>query len=217
MPNQVLSEAITIDEFLLCETPSTWLDTAKEQLETLLIDHAHCELKAASTALSLIFKYPQHQQLCIELSKLAREELLHFEKVMAELRHRNIPFQHLSASRYAGSLLNEVRNRDPEQKLVDTLIIGSIIEARSCERFQKLIPLLEPDLASFYQTLVKSEARHFVMYLSFAQQISTSDISQRVHTLLKKEKKLIESEDNLFRFHSGAYKQNSLAAVATKC
>ncbi len=191
-----------IKNFLLCPTPKAWLEQAPANLALLLVDHAHCELKAASTALSLIFKYPKYQNLCIELSKLAREELLHFEKVMAELHGRNIDFQHLSASRYAASLLKAARPSEPD-KAVDILIIGAIIEARSCERFLALLPYLDDSLARFYQSLVKSEARHFETYLGFAEQIAGYDITERVEALLDKEKALITSPDQCFRFHSG--------------
>lgn len=191
-----------INEFLLCPTPNAWLEQAKLDLELLLLDHAHCELKAASTALKLIFNYPKYQTLCIELSKLAREELLHFEKVMEILLERNIEFKHLSASKYASSLLKHARASEPD-KAVDALIIGAIIEARSCERFLALIPLLDDKLAAFYKSLVKSEARHFTTYLDFAKNINQTDISPHVERLLQAEKKLILGSDPCFRFHSG--------------
>lgn len=197
------SNQLTIENFLRCPTPRTWLIKAKQHLPTLIIDHAHCELKAASTALSLIFKYPQHHELCIELSKLAREELLHFEKVMEILEQRQIPFQHLSASRYAASLMKLARKTEPE-KLIDILIIGSIIEARSCERFLALLPLLDDSLAKFYKSLVKSEARHFESYLNFAKRLSPSNVDERINYLLEKEKALILEPDQCFRFHSGS-------------
>jgi tRNA-(ms[2]io[6]A)-hydroxylase len=192
----------SIDKFLLCSTPKAWLDNAIEDLPTLLIDHAHCELKAASTALSLIFRYPQHQQICIALSKLAREELLHFEKVMEILSQRNLQFQHLSASRYASELLKHKRQQEPG-KLIDVLIIGSIIEARSCERFQSLLPYLDAELSNFYKSLIKSEARHYSCYIEFAHQISPTSIERRVQQLLEIEKALILQPDQHFRFHSG--------------
>lgn len=191
-----------IQDFLLCPTPKQWLDTACQNKELLLIDHAHCELKAASTALKLIFNYPKYQNLCIELSKLAREELLHFEKVMEILIKRQISFKHITASRYASSLLKHARTSEPD-KAVDVLIIGAIIEARSCERFLALLPLLDEELALFYKSLVKSEARHFVTYLDFAKSISKSDISEHIKRLLQAEKKLILQNDEEFRFHSG--------------
>tara|TARA_B110000879_G_C11105019_1_gene484859 strand:+ start:528 stop:1145 length:618 start_codon:yes stop_codon:yes gene_type:complete len=191
-----------INNFLLCPTPNEWLAMVPRQLNTLLIDHALCELKAANTALRLIFNYPRHHRLCVELSKLAREELLHFEKVMEILIDRGIGFKHLSASRYASSLIKHARAHEPE-KAVDILIIGGIIEARSCERFLAMLPYLDEELKLFYKTLVRSEARHFLTYLDFAKALSDTDISERVQTLLSEEKKLIQSADHPFRFHSG--------------
>ena len=167
--------ALHFNDFLLCGTPHAWLEQAKSNLSLLLIDHAFCELKAASTALSLIFKYPQHQQMALSLSKLAREELLHFEKVMEIMAARNIELRPLSPSRYASSLLKACRKTEPE-KAVDVLIIGAIIEARSCERFMALLQHLDSELARFYQSLVKSEARHFLNYLEFAKALATDDI-----------------------------------------
>lgn len=192
-----------IKNFLLCETPKSWLEQAPQHLETLLLDHAHCELKAANTALRLIFNYPMYHNLCVELSKLAREELLHFEKVMEILAERNISFKHFTASSYASNLLKNARNNEPE-KAVDILIIGAIIEARSCERFWALLPYLDKKLQTFYKSLVKSEARHFMTYLQFAKNLTDKDISERINTLLTKEKALILSPDPLYRFHSGA-------------
>jgi len=191
-----------IENFLLCRTPNAWLEEAPKQINTLLIDHAHCELKAANTALRLIFNYPHHHHLCVELSKLAREELLHFEKVMEIIKNRKLEFKHFTASRYASNLLKSARNNEPD-KLIDILIIGGIIEARSCERFLSLLPYLDVELQLFYKNLVKSEARHFITYLNFAQALSKSDISKRVTHLLEKEAELITSPDPLYRFHSG--------------
>ncbi len=191
-----------IYDFLHCTTPSQWLDQASKQLNLLLIDHAQCELKAANTALRLIFNYPQHHRLCIELSKLAREELLHFEKVMQQLEKRDLKFKHIIASRYAAGLLKHARNHEPD-KIIDILIIGAIIEARSCERFLAIIPVLDLELQEFYTSLVRSEARHFVTYLDFAREISTNDISERINQLLEIEKALILDKDQSFRFHSG--------------
>lgn len=198
----VINDYQAIDDFLLCTTPKEWLDEATPQLELLLLDHAHCELKAANTALRLIFNYPQYHTLCIELSKLAREELLHFEKVMQHLEKRKIKFKHIIASRYASGLLKHARNYEPAQA-IDILIIGAIIEARSCERFLALIPYLDLELQDFYTNLVRSEARHFITYLDFAKEICNEDITLRINELLEIEKTLILNKDQSFRFHSG--------------
>ena len=134
----------------------------------MLIDHANCEKKAASTALSLINRYTDNFDLLNKMSRLAREEMRHFEQVIALMKRRNIAYEHVSASRYAAGLRELVRTKDPH-KLVDVLIIGAFIEARSCERFAKLAPYLDEELEAFYQSLLKSEARHYQDYLRLAK------------------------------------------------
>jgi len=182
-------------------------------LPVLLIDHANCELKAAQSAQALIWKYgagnpdgkaecKHHYQLLNKMSKLAREELRHFEQVLAIMKKRGIPYQQLSAARYAAGLRKKVRSAEPD-KLVDTLIVGAYIEARSCERFAKLAPFLDEDIKSFYESLLKSESRHFQDYLALAQQFAGKPIDDRVTFFAECEKNLIEEPDNEFRFHSG--------------
>ena len=136
------------------------------------------------------------------LSKLAREELLHFEKVLQVMKKKNITLCHLDACDYAKTLHQNTSKNEPE-RLRDLLIIASIIEARSCERFAGLIPLLENDLAMFYLSLVKSEARHFEDYLHFARTLSSDNINSRVDYFLHLESQLIKKKDTVFRFHSG--------------
>ena len=120
-----------IRTFLLCDTPATWLAEVPKRLPELLIDHANCEKKAAGTALNLIYKYVDHPDLLQRLSKLAREELRHFEQVHRLMRERGISYHHLSPARYAGALRKSVRQGEPE-RLVDILVVGAIVEARSC-------------------------------------------------------------------------------------
>ncbi|WP_444998237.1 tRNA-(ms[2]io[6]A)-hydroxylase [Aliikangiella sp. IMCC44359] len=191
--------------FLHCETPKAWLDYAVQHIDILLIDHAKCEKKAASTALSLMFKYPSRTELQEKMAQLAREEILHFEQVFEKIKERGIAYTILTPSRYAGKLRKLARDNEPD-KLVDFCIIGGIIEARSCERFASLAPLLdeiEPELAKYYRYLLKSESRHFEDYLILAEKYSATDINQRVELLLQEEAKLILGEDDVFRFHSG--------------
>lgn len=191
-------------DFLHIPTPDAWLDVAIQQLPTLLVDHAHCERKAATTALNFISKYSREADLIAVMSPLIREELLHFEKVLVLLKERGIPFGPLKLSYYAKRLHEEVSRQDYLTHLSDSLIVGAIIEARSCERFHALAPRLEDKkLAKFYASLVKAEARHFEDYLRLAQQYRREPIELRVHQLLTIERELIESPDPVFRLHGG--------------
>lgn len=191
-----------INEFLLCETPDAWVAQAIKEPELLLVDHANCEKKAASTALNLMYRYVDNFELLNKMSRLAREELRHFEQVIAIMARRNIAYPQIAASRYAAELRKPVRSSEPG-KLVDTLIVGAIIEARSCERFAKLAPHLDQELQTFYLSLLKSESRHFKDYLALAAKASAESIEDRVQYFLRLEKTLIESPDQEFRFHSG--------------
>lgn len=189
-------------DFLACDTPEAWLDWALEHPETLLIDHAQCEKKAASTAMNLLYRYVNQPLLLSKMSQLAREELLHFEQVVTLMEKRGVTYRHLSASRYAGELRRHVRPNDPE-RLIDVLIIGALIEARSCERFARLIPYLDAELARFYRTLVKSEGRHFEDYLLLAKEQMSEPLRERIAFFVAREAELIRSVDTDFRFHSG--------------
>lgn len=191
-----------IHSFLLCETPAAWISSALENQRLLLIDHANCEKKAASTALNLMYRYVDNWDLLNKMSRLAREELRHFEQVIAIMAARDIAYEQISASRYASGLRDLMASHEP-QRLVDTLIVGAIIEARSCERFAKLAPHLDPELSKFYSSLLKSESRHFEDYLHLAEQAAGADIDDRVQVFLSRERELIEAPDQEFRFHSG--------------
>ncbi len=136
------------------------------------------------------------------MSQLAREELLHFEQVVGLMEKRGVTYHHLTASRYAEGLRQHVRSHDPE-RLIDVLIIGALIEARSCERFARLIPYLDEELAKFYRTLVKSEGRHFEDYLLLARQQTAEPIDDRIAFFIAREAELITNPDTAFRFHSG--------------
>lgn len=192
----------SLHQFLACPTPDAWLQWAIANPETLLVDHAQCEKKAASTAMSLLYRYVDQPLLLSKMSQLAREELLHFEQVVGLMEKRGVKYQHLTASRYAEGLRKHMRSRDPE-RLVDVLIIGGLIEARSCERFARLIPYLDEELARFYRTLVKSEGRHFEDYVLLARQQTDASIDDRIAFFVAREAELITSPDTAFRFHSG--------------
>ena len=192
-----------IHAFLGCRTPDTWVQAALADQHTLLIDHKNCEFKAASTALSLIAKYCTHADLINMMSRLAREELVHHEQVLRLMKRRKIELQPLSASRYASALRKQVRNHEPV-KLVDTLVVGAFIEARSCERFAALVPHLDEELGTFYNGLLMSEARHYQGYLKLAHQYGdAADIARTIDKVQVAEAELIESPDPEFRFHSG--------------
>jgi tRNA-(ms[2]io[6]A)-hydroxylase len=192
-----------IEDFLPCNTPQLWIENALANSELMLIDHANCEKKAASTALNLMYRYVDNFDLLNKMSRLAREELRHFEQVIAIMKRRNIQYRQITASRYAVKLREAVRPNDPD-KLVDILIVGALIEARSCERFAKIAPYLDDELQSFYLSLLKSEGRHFKDYLTLAVSVaSQQEVDTRLAMFLKIEKQLVESPDTEFRFHSG--------------
>ena len=192
-----------IHDFLGCRTPDAWVQAALADQETMLIDHKNCEFKAASTALSLIAKYHAHVDLINMMSRLAREELVHHEQVMRLMKKRKIELRQLHASRYASGLRKVVRSHEPV-KLVDTLVVGAFIEARSCERFEALVPHLDEELGKFYFGLLKSEARHFQGYLRLAYQYGeAADVERTIERVRAAERELIESPDVEFRFHSG--------------
>jgi tRNA-(ms[2]io[6]A)-hydroxylase len=195
----------SIEKFFDTPTPKEWLEEARNRLPELLLDHANCELKAASTALGFIYRYSDRTELSHRMSRLAREELRHFEQARKIMDKMDIPFKRLSASRYAGKLRQAVRREEP-QHLLDMLLVGALIEARSCERFAALIPQLPRDLSKFYSGLLASEARHFEHYLEFARtevDVSEADFNNRLEELKTLEAKLISEPDDQFRFHSG--------------
>lgn len=189
-------------DFLPCATPQAWIDEALSQEEILLLNHCYLEQCAARNAVTLMFRCPDKPELLLKMSKLAREELRHFEKVHDLLTSRGYEYRTMKPSRYVGMLNEEVRKHNPGQ-LIDSLITGAFIEARSCERFASLAPHMDDEIAAFFRSLLKSEARHFRDYLSLAQQYSKEPIEERVAFFAAIEKEAIESPDDLFRFHSG--------------
>ncbi len=203
-----------IKQFLGCETPESWLEYARDprHLELLLTDHAHCEKKAASTAMNLMFRYVDRPELLHKMSRLAREELIHFDQVLKLMNQRGLKFSHLTSSGYASGLRDEVRNNEPG-RLIDVLIVGAFIEARSCERFAALSPFLDEELASFYTSLLKSEGRHYQDYLKLARDYSPEPVDARIEHFRDVEAALIQREDQVFRFHSGVPGAELKAAV----
>ncbi len=202
-----MSDLEEIAAFLPCVTPDAWIEAAVQNQKILLIDHANCEKKAASTALNLMFRYIEQYQLLHKMSRLGREELRHFEQVIALMEKRDIVYESLPAANYAGELRKLVSTWEP-MRLIDILVAGALIEARSCERFAKLAPHLDEELSAFYLSLLKSEARHFKDYLSLAREVAAAhsepvDVDQRIAVFAEKEKQLIEEPCAEFRFHSG--------------
>lgn len=194
-----------IQAFLPCPTPDQWVETAlkTENQAVLLLDHANCEKKAASTALNLIYRYVDNFELLNKMSRLAREEMRHFEQVIAIMKKRGIAYRNISAARYAAGLRDKVRTHEPA-KLVDTLIVGAFIEARSCERFAKLAPHLDPELQKFYLSLLTSEGRHYKDYLTLARKAGgDQEVEKRIAVFHQQEQQLVEAPDSEFRFHSG--------------
>lgn len=142
-------------------------------------------------------------ELIDKMVLLIKEELHHFQQVLEIMESRGIPYQSMRAGRYAAGLMKHVRTYEP-QALIDKLIIGAYIEARSCERFAALAPLVDQELGRFYTSLLRSEARHYQDYLTLAQQVAGEEsIEQRVAFWGEVESQLISTTDPNFYFHSG--------------
>jgi tRNA-(ms[2]io[6]A)-hydroxylase len=193
---------------LLTPTPERWLQAATDNWPEILLDHAYCEKKAASTALALIFAYPECERQNLALARLAREELRHFEQVSRMLQRLAVPFRRLRPGRYAAGLRAALNTREPLRRL-DLMLVGAIIETRSCERFGLLSSRLAPPLGDFYAELERAEARHGEQYLEFAAAAAGGhgteelDWRSRLQELAGIEAQLITAEDAPLRFHSG--------------
>lgn len=193
-------------------TPSSpsWVAAALANLPTLLINHAHCEKKAASTAVRFLFKYPEWAALVSAMSKLAREELVHFDRVLGELKQRGVPFRGLNAAGYAAALFAHFRT-DETGRRVDEMLCCALIEARSHERFVRLhegLRQLPPSaenlrLAAFYDDLAEAEARHGGLYVRLAEEAAGGDVSARLAELTTHEAVAIARADQPLRMHSG--------------
>lgn len=189
------------ESILSCKTPQAWIDKAVSSLEVLLLDHAHCEKKAATTAISLIHRYPD-KNLAKYLSPLAREELLHFEQVLRLIKKEGFYYRNLKSGTYAKELY-EASSPDEPYRLKDSLLICALIEARSCERFNALLDFLPSSLSKFYSKLHEAESRHCDLYLNIYTEIFNEDWHDRLLPLSQVEASLIKRSDPLFRFHSG--------------
>ena len=188
---------------LAAPTRPGWVDQALRHIDTILLDHAHCEKKAASTAIKLIFRYQDRVELMLPLSALAREELEHFEHVLGLLAQRGIPFRRLAPPPYARALYEAVRPKEPH-RLLDILLVCALIEARSCERMRLLSEALpDPTLAALYRGLLASEGRHFGEYLGLANELFASEeVWERFATLARHEASVLSTPHGEPRMHS---------------
>jgi len=192
-----------IFDFLGARTSQAWVNAAVNNLPLIIQDHANCEKKAAGTAMNLIFRYEFSYDLQRKLAQLIREEMLHYEQVLGIMNERGQAWKYLSAGRYAKGMLKHKRTYEPAA-MVDVLIIGAFIEARSCERFAALSEVINDErLAKYYRYLLKSESRHFEDYLALAQSLSDDSIDERVAFFKEVEAELISTPDTELRFHSG--------------
>lgn len=194
--------AFATDSILCAPTPPGWVEAAVARWPELLVDHAACEKKAASSALALIFAYPEDTQLALALSPLAREELRHFEQVQRAMDSLGVEFTRQRPGRYAQELRRALRTVEPDRKL-DLLLVGALIEARSCERFALLAPHLPPLLGRLYSDLGSAEARHFTLYLDLARNRAPSAWHERLDALATREAELVTTPERALRFHSG--------------
>jgi tRNA-(ms[2]io[6]A)-hydroxylase len=184
-------------------TGDRWLGQVNSNLNEILIDHAHCEKKAAGTALNLIFHYVEDLELCREMTEIVNEELEHFHLVIDLLQRRGVRFRRLKPSQYGRKLNDLVRKQEP-RRAVDRLLVAGLIEARSCERFQQLAEHVEDaELAAFYRGLFESEARHHATYTRLATHFAPeAEVMQRLDELAAAEASIIAEGEDLPRMHS---------------
>jgi tRNA-(ms[2]io[6]A)-hydroxylase len=188
---------------LTSQTSERWLKQVDSHLDEILIDHAHCEKKAAGCALNLIFAYVEQEELCREMTLIVNEELEHFHMVLDLLKERGVRFRRLKPSNYGRQLNDLVRKIEP-QRAIDRLLVASLIEARSCERFDLLREhLADRQLVDFYGGLFESEARHHATYVRLAKEFgSDAEVKTRLDELAAQEAEIIELGDELPRMHS---------------
>jgi tRNA-(ms[2]io[6]A)-hydroxylase len=184
-------------------TGARWLAQVDANLEEILVDHAHCERKAAGVAMSLLSSYVQHEELCREMAAIVSEELDHFRQVLDLLKRRGIRFRRSPPGGYGRKLNDLVRQLEPG-RAIDRLLIAGLIEARSCERFDLLRKhIRDAELAAFYDSLFESEARHHSTYVRMAKILAPEEIVQaRLSELAAAEAQIIEVGDPLPRMHS---------------
>jgi tRNA-(ms[2]io[6]A)-hydroxylase len=188
---------------LKAPTDDSWLAQVDANLDEVLIDHAHCEKKAAGTALNLIFHYVEDIELCREMTEIVNEELEHFHMVIDLLNRRGVRFRRIKPSQYGSRLHALVRKNEPD-RAVDRLLVAGLIEARSCERFQALADhVSDPELATFYRSLFESEARHHSTYTRLAKHFAPEAVVEaRLAELYDAEAEIMSEREPLARMHS---------------
>ena len=191
---------------LAAATDPGWAARALAEPATLLLDHAHCEKKAASTALNLVFRYVEHPEIALPLSRIAREELEHFERVVELCARRGIPFRRVAPSPYAERLTECVRTFEPA-RLLDTLLCCALIEARSCERMRLLAEGTDdPELRSLWGGLLESEARHHASYVDLSRatgKFAEEEIRARLREVAEHEALVLAGMPRDVRMHNG--------------
>jgi tRNA-(ms[2]io[6]A)-hydroxylase len=184
-------------------TPKRWLKQVQGNLDELLIDHAHCEKKAAGTAMNLLFSYVENVELCRAMTEIVQEELSHFHQVLDLLARRGIRFRRVRPSQY-GEKLRGLINKIEPGRAVDRLLVAALIEARSCERFGLLRDHLDdPELAAFFGSLFESEARHHTTYVRLARAFTPEQrVLRRLQELAAEEARIMLEGDDVPRMHS---------------
>lgn len=199
--NPIIELEPVYNQILLVKTPCAWVARALDNIEMLLLDHAHCERKASTTALSLINRYPE-KDISSNLSALAREELVHFEKVCKLLKKSGFVYRNLKSGPYARTLYDAISPLEPN-RFRDSLLVCALIESRSSERFLALHHYLPKDLQKFYSKLHEAEVRHSNLYINLYRNFFGDQLAKDIQPFSEIEASLITQPDPLFRFHSG--------------
>jgi tRNA 2-(methylsulfanyl)-N6-isopentenyladenosine37 hydroxylase len=188
---------------LKTDSSERWLEQVSANLPEILIDHAHCEKKAAGCAMNLLTAYVENYELCHEMTEIVNEELEHFHRVLELLHRRGIRFRRLKPSSY-GRMLNELVRKDEPARVIDRLLVAGLIEARSCERFDLLSKHVDdPELSEFYRELFESEARHYTSYVRMAKMYGSEEaVMNRLHELADLEAEILATGNPLPRMHS---------------
>lgn len=188
---------------LAAPTDPEWFDRIEPELDKILLDHTHLEKRAASTAMSMIFRYSGREGLPRVLSSIVREEMEHFEQMLDVLDDQGVAFARLEPAPYAKKLVKNIRTHEPET-LLDKLLVAGLIEARSCERFKILSERLDqPELAAYYAELFESEARHYTIYTDLARRYFPAEtVKNRLEEMAEAEVDALRASAGLARLHS---------------